>query len=75
MSFLRKFKTHPKKIFLLDLLKYVLKNNVFQFDNLTFTQLCGIAMGTNLAPALATIVIGDLEENFLDKHPKKPILW
>ena len=53
----------------------MLKNNVFQFDNLTFTQLCGIAMGTKLASALASIYIGNLEESFLDSQSKKLILW
>ena len=75
ISFLRKFKHHPRKVFLLDLLKYVLKNNVFQFDNLIFTQLCGVAMGTRLAPALATIYIGDLEEDYIQTRQKKPFLW
>ena len=74
LSFLRKFKNHPLKVFLLDLLKYVLKNNIFQFDSLTFTQLCGLAMGTKLAPALATIYIGDLEEIFQINQVNKPSL-
>lgn len=75
LSFLRIFKHHPKKVFLLDLLKYVLKNNVFTFDDLTFTQLCGVAMGTRLAPALATIYIGDIEEAYIQTRDKKPLLW
>ena len=75
ISFLRIVKDHPLKVFLLDLLKYVLKNNVFQFDNLIFTQLCGIAMGTKLAPALATIYLGQLEEKFLNQQTLKPLLW
>ena len=32
-------------------------------------------MGTKLAPALATIYIGDLKEAFLDASTKQPILW
>ena len=57
ITFLKIFKNHPQLTFLLDLLKFVLKNNIFEFDNLTFTQTCGLAMGTKLAPALATIYI------------------
>ena len=49
-SFLKIFERHPQKVFLLDLLKYVLKK-LFKFDNLLFTQTCGIAMGMKLAPA------------------------
>ena len=69
------FEKHPQKVFLLDLLKYVLKNNIFKFDNLLFTQTHGIAMGTKLAPALATIYIGQVEEALLVSRPKKPTLW
>ena len=32
-------------------------------------------MGTKLAPALATIYVGELEEKFLSQHPKQPTLW
>ena len=74
-SFKNRFDNHPHKTFLLNLLKYVLKNNVFQFNNETFSQLCGIAMGTKLAPALATIYIGDLEEAFIQDRDWKPTLW
>ena len=55
LLFLRRFRQHPQKVFLINLLKYVLNNNVFHFDEQVFTQLCGIAMGTKLAPAVATI--------------------
>ena len=39
--------------------------NAFEFDGRFFRQTCGIAMGTPLAPALATIVIADLKERYL----------
>ena len=74
-AFSRRFDSHPKFVFLLDLLKFVLGNNVFQFDGRFFRQTCGIAMGTPLAPALATIVIADLEEKFLSKCTLKPTTW
>lgn len=70
----RRLSNHPKFVFILDLLKFVLKNNVFTFDGRTFTQKCGIAMGTKLAPALATIVVADFEEKFLRESPEKPLL-
>ena len=34
-----------------------------------------IAIGTNLAPVLATIYTGNLEEGFLQSCFKKPLLW
>ena len=52
----------------------MLKNNIFQFNNLTFTQICGIAMGTKLSPALATIYIGNLEEGFIKNRPGQLLL-
>ena len=64
-SFKKIFEGHPQYTFLLSLLRYVLENNVFQFNDELFSQLCGIAMGTKLAPALATIYTGDLEEEFI----------
>ena len=74
-SLLKRFKHDPHKVFLLYLLKYVLKNNVFKIGGQFFTQLHGIAMGTKLAPALSTIYIGDLEESFIESRMLKPELW
>ena len=74
-SFTKRFSSHPKFVFLLDLLKFVLYNNTFRFDGKYFRQICGIAMGTKLAPALATIVVADLEEQYLRTSPCKPLVW
>ena len=74
-AFTKRFESHPKFVFLLDLFKFVLSNNVFEFDGQCFRQTCGIAMGTSLAPALATIVVADLEEDFLARQPLKPLFW
>ena len=74
-AFTRRFKHHPKFLFLLDLLKFVLGSNVFEFDGVPFKQKCGLAMGTRLAPAMATIVMGDLEEPYLDQCTHQPLLW
>ena len=68
ISLFKKFKKHPLKIIFLYVLKYLLKNNAFQFDGFTFTQTCGMAMGTKLAPDLAIMYIGNLEEEFLDNQ-------
>ena len=62
-------------VFLLDLLKFVLTNNVFEIDGHFFTQKFGIAMGTKLAPALATVVVADFERKSLRKTSKKALLW
>ena len=47
---------------------------MFKFGDQTFTQLHGIAMRTKLAPALAIIYIGDLEEQFIEGRTLKPLL-
>ena len=74
-SVLKRLEGNPQKVLILDLLKYVLKNNVLKFNEHIFTQLHGIAMGTKLAPALASIYIGDLEESFLSSRKLQPTLW
>ena len=56
-TFTRRFRSHPKFVFLLDLLRFVLFNNVLEFDDHFFKQTCGIAMGASLAPALATCTV------------------
>ena len=74
-TFSRRFCSHPKFVFLLHLLKFVLTNNIFMFDGHYFRQTCGLAMGTSLAPTLATIVVADLEEGYLCRAPLKPLSW
>ena len=48
---------------------------MFKFDGLTFKQLYGVAMGTRLTPALATIHIGNLEEDYIQTRQQKLLLW
>ena len=59
----------------LDLVKFVLKNNIFQFSGRIYHQLCGIAMGTTMVPALACIVIAHYEEEYLAKLHQQPLVW
>jgi hypothetical protein len=46
----------------------ILKNNYFQFDEITYHQIRGTAMGTRMAPTYATLVLGYIEETVL--YPK-----
>lgn len=57
------------------LLLFVLKNNIFLFTNQYCVQLYRIAMGTKLAPALATLFLSVIEENYIKDSVYKPILW
>ena len=46
------------------LIKFILENNVFSFNDEYFLQVCGTAMGTRMAPCYANIFIAELEETF-----------
>ena len=72
--FLKIFAGHPRLIFYLDLLKYVLKNNIFQFSGKIYHQVCGTAMGTTMAPALASVV-AHYEDRFLESRQQLPLMW
>ena len=52
------------KTFILKALKIVLKNNHFVFNEEFFHQITRTAMGTIVAPAYATLVMGYLEIQF-----------
>lgn len=56
-----------KKSFIMDGLKLVLENNYFTFENDTYLQIKGTAMGTKVAPTYATLVMGFLEERMYIK--------
>ena len=53
----------------------MLKNNVFQFDEKTFKQVHGTAIGTKFAPPYAILFMADLEEKILNTSEKKPMIW
>ena len=57
------------------LIKFILENNVFSFNDEFFLQVCGTAMGTRMAPCYANIFMAELEENFLSGYPYKPIAY
>lgn len=68
---------HPEHIhgrfsqeFILKGIELILKNNAFDFGNLTFLQTSGVAMGTKMAPTLCTLVLGYLENLMFDKIEK-----
>ena len=52
------------------LLSFVLHNNVFQFQDDTYQQKSGLAMGTACAPAVANLLCAEIEETL----PISPIL-
>ena len=60
---------------LIELTEIVLKNYFFEFDQKTFKQLRGTAVGTKFAPRYAILFMADLEEKVLNAFEEKPIIW
>ena len=58
-----------------ELLLFVLEHNIFEFNGQVFSQRHGVAMGTKLAPALATLYLAHIEEEFLRGHSQRPLVW
>ena len=54
-----------------ELVEIVLKNNIFEFDEKTFKQKRGTAIGTKFAPPRAILFMADLEEKMLEIFEKK----
>ena len=60
---------------LTELVEVVLKNNIFEFDEKTFKQKRGTAIGTKFAPPYAILFLANLEEKMLEGFEKKPMIW
>lgn len=74
-TFIGLFKKNPRLVLYLDLLKFVLFHNIFQFNGTTYRQICGLAMGTKLAPAMASLVVAMYEDEFLKNYNQGPLVW
>ena len=57
-----------------ELVEIVLKNNIFEFDEKTFKQKRGTAIGTKFAPPRAILFMADLEEKMLEIFEKKTMI-
>ena len=55
---------------LAELAEIALKNNIFEFDEKTFKQKRGTAIGTKFAPPYAILFTADLEEKMLEIFEK-----
>ena len=60
---------------LVELAEIVLKNNIFEFDEKTFKQKRGTAIGTKFAPPYAILFMADLEEKLFEIFEKKTMIW
>ena len=59
---------------LTELAEVVLKNNIFEFDEKTFKQKRGTAIGTKFAPPYAILFMTDFEQKMLEKFEKKTMI-
>ena len=60
---------------LTELAEVFLKSNIFEFDEKTFKQKRGTAIGTKFAPPYAIFFMADFEEKMLESFEKKPMIW
>ena len=60
---------------LAELADVVLKNNIYEFDEKTFKQKRGTAIGTKFASPYAILFMADFEEKILESFEKKPMIW
>ena len=58
-----------------ELMRLILEENSFKFNEKHFAQTLGIAMGTKMAVAISVIFMSDLEEQLLAASPLKPLVW
>ena len=65
----------PIASYTLDLLKLVLHNMYFEFNDEFFLQIGGTTMGTVLAPNYANLFMDRFETKALNNYPVKPLIW
>ena len=57
------------------LMEIVLTRNNFTFHGDHYVQVFGTSMGTKMAPSMACLFMGSLEDRLLNSYSKKPSLW
>ena len=60
---------------LIKMAKFVLSNNIFEFNNKAYQQKSGTAIGTKFAPPYACIYMDQVEQKFLETQNDKPLVW
>ena len=63
--------------YLQQIFNFILKNNYFEFNNRSYLQIHGTAMGTPFAPNFANFFMNRCETHLLATAPdqKKPLIW
>ena len=60
---------------LVEMAKFVLENNYFEFNSKVYQQISGTAIGTTFAPPYAYLFMDKVETNFLNSEVVKPWVW
>ena len=60
---------------LVEMAKFVLENNYFEFNSKVYQQIAGAAIGTTFAPPYACLFMDKMETNFLNSEVVKPWVW
>ena len=61
--------------YIIRLLDLILKNNDFTFNNETFLQILGTAMGKVFSPSLANIYLLEFDDRAMNGYPIKPLIF
>ena len=67
--------TSPPSTDIVTLMNHVLTKNNFTFLDKHYLQVHGTAMGTRMAPSMACLFMGKLEERMLASAPCRPWIW
>ena len=59
----------------MDLARFILENNYFEFDGSIYKQKLGTAIGTTFAPAFANMFMSELECRMLGEYRLDPWVW
>ena len=55
--------------------EFVLNNNIIEFNSKVYQQKSGTTIGTKFAPIYAGIYMDEIEQTFLQKKSKTPLIW
>ena len=70
----REQKDYPTKK-LINMAKFVLKNNFLEFNGSIKQQVSGTAIGTKCSPSCAFIFIDEVETEYLKTQESAPLVW
>ena len=60
---------------LIKMAEFVLRNNLFDFNNKVFQQISGTVIGTKVTPPYACIYMDRVKKDFLETQELQPLLW